>query len=154
MASARGRSQSNWVSIARQNNNHKHRAVVCSRVKVGEAHLGNGLNNHTEIHVHFLNAALALCKSHRCVLGDKLVFYVSYSFSFYCYRGKKGQQMVTLDAHTERIRNNIHSFRERTFAAAPGGICHKHGFCPHPYWDVQLEHGQWKVIFDNSVSTY
>lgn len=102
-----GRSQGNWVSIARQNNNHNHGAVLCCRAEGGDENVSIGLNNLIDkIHVYFLNRVPAFCKSHHCSLGSELVFLsqlLLIRFSLLLENNnKKRQQMVTLDAQTEK----------------------------------------------------
>lgn len=91
------------MSIARQNNNHNHGAAGCCRVEGGDEYVGLGLNNLIDkIHVYFLNRAAAFCESHRCGLGSKLVFLSWLLFILISLLVKKEQQMVTLDAQTEK----------------------------------------------------
>lgn len=114
---------------------------------VREACLSLGLDNLAEICVYFPDALPVLCRSQRCALGNQSAFLSRLLFiSLSLLLEEKGQQIVTLCAHAERIRNNIHSFRERTLVSAPGGISHRRGFYPQPRQDsavaVQSAKGQ------------
>lgn len=93
-----------------------------------EACLSLGLDNLAEICVYFPNA---LCSWKP--IG--LPFVAPIHFVFIVIGREGGQQIVTLGARAERIRNNIHSFVRRASikASAPAGdLSWTWAFYPHP----------------------
>lgn len=154
MASIPGRSQGNWVSIARQNNNHDRGAAVCCRVDGGLWEwVSLGLNDLIDkIHVYFLNRVPAFCKSRHCGLGNELVLFSWLPFIHFSLLQREDSRWWPWMHRLKRIRNNTHTLGDQALAWAPGGASCRHGFCPPPFRDVQFLYSQWKVIFDHLVS--
>lgn len=74
----------------------------------GDECVGLGLNNLADkIHVYFLHRMPVFSKSRHCGLGNELVFisllpFIQFSGFLLLQKKKGGQQMVTLNAQTEK----------------------------------------------------
>lgn len=138
------------MSIARQNNNHDHRAVEWR----GDECAGLGLNNLIDKNpcLFLLNRTPAFSESCYSGLGNKLVHLSWLPFIQFSLLEKERTADGDLGGRLKRIRNNVHTLRDQALAYAPGSTSRRYGFCPYPYWDVQFLYSQWKVTFDHLVS--